>query len=67
MMYPFTEILKPGPISNGTEENRALFATALELMDERSEVSREIPSLVNDGATPPDTGAGASGSVGEIL
>lgn len=67
MMYPLTEILKPGPISKGTEENRALFATAFELMDERSDVSSEIPSLVNDGATPPDTGAGASGSVGEAL
>lgn len=67
MMYPFTEILKPGPISKGTEENRALFATAFESIDERSDVSREIPSLVNDGATPPDIGAGASGSVGEAL
>lgn len=67
MMYPFTEILKPGPISNGTEENRALFATALELMDESRDVSREIPSLVNDGASPPEMGAGASGSVGEEL
>ena len=67
MIYPLTEILKPGPISNGTEENRALFATALELMDERREVSREIPSLVDDGATPPETGAGASGSVGDAL
>ena len=63
MMYPFTEILKPGPISKGTEENKALFATALELMDERSEFSKEIPSLVNDGATLPEIGAGASGSV----
>ena len=67
MMYPFTDILKPGPISNGTEENRALFATAFEFMDESSDVSREIPSLVNDGAIPPDVGAGASGSVGEAL
>ena len=67
MMYPLTDILKPGPISNGTEENRALLATAFELMDESSEVSREIPSLVNDGAIPPDTGAGASGSVGDAL
>ena len=67
MMYPFTDILKPGPISNGIEENRALFATAFELMDESSDVSREIPSLVNDGAIPPDIGAGASGSVGEAL
>ena len=67
MIYPLTEILKPGPISNGTEENRALFATALELMDERREVSREIPSLVDDGATPPEIGAGASGSVGDAL
>ena len=67
MMYPFTDILKPGPSSNGTEENRALSATAFELIDESSDVSREIPSLVNDGAIPPDTGAGASGSVGEAL
>ena len=67
MMYPFTDILKPGPISNGTEENRALFATAFELMDESSDVSREMPSLVNDGAIPPYIGAGASGSVGEAL
>ena len=67
MMYPFTEILKPGPISSGTEEKRALFATALELMDESNDVSREMPSLVNDGAIPPEIGAGASGSVGEAL
>ena len=67
MMYPLTEILKPGPISNGTEENRALFATALELIDERSDVSSEIPSLVDDGATRPEMGAGASGSVGKGL
>lgn len=67
MMYPFTEILNPGAISKGIEENRALFATALELMEERSDVSREIPSPVNDGAIPPEIGAGASGSVGEAL
>ena len=67
MMYPLTEILKPGPISKGIEENRALFATALELMEERSDVSSEIPPLVKDAGAPSDTGAVASGSVGIAL
>ncbi len=62
-----TDILKPGPISNGTEEKSARRATALELMDERREVSREIPSAVDVGAVVPDMGAGASGSVGLAL
>jgi len=36
-------------------------------MDERREVSREIPSAVDVGAVVPDMGAGASGSVGLAL
>lgn len=66
-MYPFTDILKPGPISNGTDEKSALLATALELMDVSREERREIPSLVEVGAVVPETGAGASGSVGMAL
>ncbi len=49
------------------EENSALFATALELTDERREWRREIPSWVEVGAVLPEMGAGASGSVGMAL
>ena len=49
------------------EEKRALRATALELMDDRREVSKDIPSLVDVGAVVPEIGAGASGSVGITL
>ena len=58
---------KPGPISKGIEENSARFATAFELIDDSSEASREIPSVVEVGADVPDIGAGASGSVGTTL
>ncbi len=67
MMYPFTEILNPGPISSGRFENRALRATAFELIEDRREVNREIPSLVEEGRATPETGAGASGSEAEVL
>ena len=67
MIYPLTEILKPGPISNGTEEKSALLATAFELIEERREWSRENPSLVELRAVAPAMGAGASGSKGLAL
>ncbi len=67
MMKPFTEILKPGPISSGRFENRALRATAFELMEDNREVRREIPSPVEEGTEAPEIGAGASGSEGEAL
>ena len=66
-MYPLTEILNPGPISSGRFENKALRATALELIEDRSEFKREIPSLVEEGRAAHETGAGASGSEGEVL
>lgn len=66
-MKPFTEILKPGPISSGRFEKRALRATAFELMEDNREFRREIPSPVEDGGVAPETGAGASGSEGEAL
>ena len=67
MIYPLTEIVKPGPITKGTDENNALLGTDLELIDDRSEASKEIPSAVDVGALVPEIGAGASGSVGAVL
>lgn len=62
-----TEILKPGPISRGALENKARRGTDFELIDDRRELRREIPS-------PPDVdgfaaweNAGASGSDEEPL
>ena len=66
-MYPFTEILKPGPSSRGRLEKRARLATALELMEERRELRRVMPSPVEEVLVAPAMGAGASGSVGEAL
>lgn len=66
-MYPLTEILNPGPISNGKFANRARFATALEFIEERSDFSRDIPSFVDDVGATPEIGAGASGSDGVAL
>ena len=67
MMKPLTPILKPGPISRGIAEKRALLGKAFELTADSSDCRREIPSLVWDGAVGRDSGAGASGSVGEAL
>ena len=64
-MYPFTPILKPGPISSGMAENKALLGKAFELICDRSECNIEMPSFVEDGAVGRNSGAGASGSVGE--
>lgn len=47
-------------------ENSARFATALELMDERSEFSSEMPSPVDDALAAEAVGAGASGSLGDV-
>lgn len=66
-MYPLTPIFSPGPISRGTAENKALRATAFELIDDNRDCKREMPSFVEDGAVALDIGAGASGSVGEAL
>ncbi len=67
MMYPFTDILKPGPISRGRLEKSARRATDLELMDERRELSSEMPSPVEEAFAAAEVAAGASGSVGEDL
>lgn len=63
-MKPFTEIWHPGPNSKDRFENRVLRGTALELMDDRRELRREMPSPLATlvGA---DRGARASGSVGD--
>ena len=66
-MYPFTEILKPGPISNGRLENKARLATALEFMEDSREFRRDIPSPANDVLIKLEIGAGASGSAGDAL
>ena len=65
-MYPLTEILSPGPISNG-RLNKALFATALELMEDKSEFNGEIPSPELTVFVGCERGAGASRSVGDEL
>lgn len=63
-----TEILNPGPISNGMLENKARRGTDLEFMEDRSDASREIPSPPAAESLEEVGGkAGASGSVGEAL
>ena len=66
-MYPFTDILNPGPISNGKFEKSARRATALELIDDRRELRIVTPSFAADGAFPVARGAGAAGSRGAAL
>jgi hypothetical protein len=60
-------MLNPGPISSGTLENNARRGTDFELIDDKRELSSEIPS-------PPEVDAfvgwvktGASGSIDEPL
>ena len=67
MMKPFTEMRRPGPSSRGRLENKARRATALELMFERREERRDMPSLVVEVLVAVEVGAGASGSVGSWL
>ena len=63
-----TEILNPGPISNGTLENRDRRGTDLELILDKREVSNDIPSpLAVDEVVSGCRYAGASPSIGDAL
>jgi hypothetical protein len=44
ILYPLTDIVNPGAISNGKFENSARLAACLELMLEMSEFRRVSPS-----------------------
>lgn len=64
MLYPFTEILNPGPISNGRLENRARLAICFELTFEIREFNKDMPSFPVEGFMAVELRTGASGSVG---
>jgi hypothetical protein len=64
ILYPLTDILNPGPISNGRFVNKARFATCFELIFEIRELRRDMPSLPDEALMLDELSTGASKSVG---
>jgi len=67
MIYPLTDILSPGPISNDRFENSARLGDDFEAMLESRDCSNEIPSPLDEAFEALVMGAGASGSASVAL